>query len=559
LKIPFVTRFFESREAANALASKRVEVQEKQLEVRQELAKLQAETQLKALENLQAMASITNGSLSKELYGNTGGYMSGEWNVSFAALRRQARIAYWESDFARAVIGRMVQMVVGKGLALDYQPAWDMLPRSYSDEERQQIIRRVQTRWGVWGKSKKVHHLQESNLHQIVKRAYFSKLYDGEVFVLFRYTGSRGRNPLTIELIAPENIQRVDSNVSPGNSEEEGIEYDKRGVAVAYHVYNPDTGKSVRIAKFGSRSKRQFVYHDYRKLHEKQRRGIPLLTGNIRKITMLADIEQLEMKASAINALLAVVVTPPENEDGQAPISTGVAKKKSLNVTDPVSGETYVSNLEQAAMPEGGVIVENLPAGHDLKSFDTARPNLNTVEFLRAMKRDLCSGIGLALSVVIYDYANQYSSARGENILQWMLVEAEREHGPADLMGVIMCMWLWGEVDGEKIPLDGYGQDEESREAWCRASYRGAPLPDLDPEKSIKAHAKEIEEQIKTRQAVSTERGGGNVADNSAQLKNENDAAAVALKELMRVIKTTYSFSESETTSESTSKTIEGE
>ena len=72
----------------------------------------------------------------------------------------------------------------------------------------------------------------------------------------------------------------------------------------------------------------------------------------------------------------------------------------------------------------------------------------------------------------------------------------------------------------------------------------------------MKANKMEIDEGIKHRQSIAMQRGGGNVADNIARLKSENDALADAFREWMEVQKTTYSNSKSETVSESTSTTI---
>lgn len=541
MKIPFYSNYIQARKDANIVNRNRIELEKELISARKDAAK-----------SIMAMTTV-NRSLSDELYGNgSSGYKIGAWNLPIERMRKMARIAYWDSSFARSIIDRWVQIVVGKGLSLESQPAWGMIPGNYSQEARQKIIDIIETRFNIWGKSKNIHHLKEFNLNKLSNLAFFYYLYDGEFFAIFRYTGAgRGKNPLTIELVAPELIKRTHSEVLKGNDEENGIEYDKNGVAVAYHVLNEKTGDSVRIPKYGSRSGRQFVYHNYNKKNERQRRGVPLLAGEISEITQLADYQNLEIQAAKINALFAIWIEPPEKSDGRATIGTG-ARKKSSQIVDTETGDIYDSKIERMAMNEGGLIIDELPAGHKVNSFDTKRPNVNFETFTNPVKRNIAAGSGMALSVADYNFNNQYSASMGELIILYHKVFEYRENVAADFLNVIFRMWLWGEVDNGKINLSGFN-DEEIQDAWCNASWKGSSRPDIDPLKSMNANRLEMKEAIKTHQQVTSERGGGNYSDNVARLKIENDALADANKKLNEVEKTTFSNSKSETVSESTS------
>jgi len=548
LKIPFLSDYIDEKKRSNEIARERIQLQKDMNEARKE-----------AFKSIMSLTTVEK-SLSDELYGGNVGqqYKIGSWALPIEQMRRKSRIAYWDSSFARSIIDRWVQIVVGKGLALESQPAWGMIKGFESQESRQQIIDTIETRFNVWAKSKKVHYMQEFNLDKLVNLAFFYWLYDGEFFAIFRYTNTgRGRNPLTIELIAPENIKATSSQKDKGNGNtiSDGIEYDQRGVAVAYHVLNSKTGDSVRIPKFGARSGRQIVYHNYNKKNERQRRGVPLLSGEISEITQLADAQQLEVIATRINAMFAAWVEPPEDSDGRETISGG-ARKKTTKALDTETGDIYDSKVEKISMDHGGIIIDQLPAGHKIHSFDTKRPNVNFAEFANSVKRNIAAGAGIALSLVDYNYSQQYSSARGENIIQWYKVKEFQNHVPADFLSVIYKMWMWGEVDGGKFSLPGFN-DEEIRDAWCNANWRGHTLPDIDPKKSMDAHKMEIEEGIKHRQRVASERDGGNVSDNIDRLKKENDSLAEARRLIMEVEKTTYSNSKAETISESTSKTVD--
>lgn len=550
MRFPFVTELIRARsdaanaqKEANSIARDRIELEREHLKVRTE-----------AMKSVLAMTKIDQ-SLSAELYGNgSSQYKIGSWSLPIAQMRRMSRIAYWDSSFARSIIDRWVQIVVGKGLTLESQPAWGMIAGFFDREKRQEKIDDIETRWKVWAKSKKVHYLQEFNIARLVSQAFFYFLYDGEFFAIFRYAGTgRGRNPLTIELIAPENIKATTSEALGNNEIDEGIEYDLRGVAVAYHIFSEKTGDSMRVPKFGARSGRQFVYHNYNKKNERQRRGVPLLTGEISEITQLADYQNLEIQAAKVNALFAIWIEPPEHSDGQETIGSG-ARKKGVVGVDTQTGEQYTSKLEEMSVSDGGIIIDKLPAGHKPHSFDTKRPNVSFEKFTNPVKRNISSGAGMALSVADYNFAQQYSSARGELIVLYYKVMDYRENVAADFQDAIYGMWLWGEVDAGKLVLPGFG-DEETRDAWNQAFQRGESRPDIDPKKSMEAHKMEMAEGIKSRQQVASERDGGNASENIARLQTENDSLAAAVTNKTRIEQTNYSVSETNTVSDSTTRT----
>lgn len=555
MNIPFLSSVISARKESNALRKEELEISKQQIELNRKNIELKNE----AMKSIMAMTTIDR-TLSDELYGNSGAnYKIGAWNLPIDKMRQMSRIVYWDSGFARSIIDRFVQIIVGKGLTLESRPAWRMIKGFSSQELKKEKIEEIQTRWDIFSSSKNVHYLKEFNLNKLINLAMFYFFYDGEFHMIFRYAGTGvGRNPMTIDFVAPENVKMSTSekDVPKGNKVVDGIEY-SGGIAVAVHVLNPASGNSTRIPKYGQRSGRQLWYHNYNKKNERQRRGVPLLAGEISELTQLADYQNLELQAAKINALFAMWIEPPEGSDGRETISSG-ARKKSVQGVDPQTGETYTSKIEEMGFSTGGIIVDKLPAGHKVQSFDTKRPNINFEPFTSGIKRNIASSAGEALSLVDYNYSQQYSSARGENIVQWMKVDEIREHVPADCLSVIFYNWLWYEVEAGKIDLPGFIADEEIRDAWCKANWKGSPLPDIDPEKSMKANKMEVDEGIRTRQSVSVSRGGGDFADNVMILESENNALAQSRKNILEVEKTTYSISKTESKSESVSRSENG-
>lgn len=523
--------------------------------------KTQAMRQMKrqAQEAVTAIMSKVNKptmTLNDELYGSTSAYSSELWQKDVATTRRVSRIAHWQSPPAQTLTGRFVDLVYGTHLELQAQPFFDLIPNAPTDpEERKKIITNIERRWWLWAKSKNSDYENDKNYFKQSRLNFEKLLVDGEYFLVLRYSQSRKRNPLTVQYIKPENIMRVGSEVVQGNKEENGIEYNAKGQAVAYHVLNSDTGKSIRIPRYGVKSGRTFVIHV--KLGD-GRRGVGLLAGIITELTKISDFTALEIQAAVINALFAVWVETPiggenknlVNKRGIGGIQTTYDQRR-----QSIPFSEYEAKLNSTDFDHGGFIVQEMGEGQKLNSFDTKRPTPEFETFDNAIKRGLFAARGMSLAVANYNFNGQYAAARGELLVLWNRVRTMRFDETSDRHDEVYKMFLWGEVDGGNVPDFGYA-DEFIRDAFSNAEWTGSGRPDIDPYKSAQAHKIESREGWKTDQKISAERGGGDFDENIERKKLENDSKAAANESIIRLEKTTYS--ESTNVTESTTRTEEG-
>ena len=493
------------------------------------------------------ISSVPRGSMTSELYnsefqsaskyqGAMDLYRS-HWQGSNDHLRRLSRIAAFESPTAEAMLGGLVDIVVGGGLQLQVEPMWDLIATEVpgfsvqaNDPDYQKTWRQtVERRHRLWWQSRQPSYNGDRTGYQIDRDAFRYLLQDGEYFVVLRYSSSRRGSPLTIQFIPPENVVGG-TNPAAGNIIDNGIEYNKKGDAVAYHVLNDRTGTTTRISKYGSRSGRQYVIHNYLKTNEKQRRGVPWLSNVIHELTKLGDYEVLEIQAAVINALFAVWVQPPENEDGEPVLGAGAVKKSGATADpsgyDPAITETYVANANRLDFSTGGVMLDALPAGHKVESFDTKRPNKGFNDFFHAVKTNLAASKRQPVSIVDLVFNNSYSGARGELLVFWMTVTNWRRSHGRDFHDIVYPMWMWGEVERDRIEAPGFGYDEFIRQAYCNAEHIGNQRPDIDPYNSVRAHKLEEENGYKSGEQITVERGGGDQSENLQALRKKREEMA---------------------------------
>ena len=506
------------------------------------------EASSKALTAMMEMASTPTMSLNSELYGSKP-YSSDIWSNNTAYARRQCRIAESQSPAAQAMILQFGSMVIGPRLELQAAPVWGLIPGAPIDLEKQQkIVKNIEQRFRLWAKNKKSDYEENNNHYKRSRRNFHSLLLDGEYFEIYRYTQTRKRNPLTVQFIKPENIQRSTSIVSSGNTESEGIEYNSKGIAVAYHVYNPTTSKSTRVLKTGPKSGRTFVIHN--KLGN-GRRGVGILAGIITELTKLADFQALEIQAAVINALFAVVVETEIGGDPKPLVNKqGISGSTYTDTVDYPSASEFEAKLNSTDFAHGGSIVQGMGEGQKLKSFDTKRPTANFEQFFKATLRNLLSAKGMPYDVAMYDPEASYSAIRSNLLIFWNRVMTLRFDHSTDYEDVEYRMWMYGEVDNGNIIAPGWS-DETIQDAWCNAKWTGPQRPDIDPKKSADAAEIEVKNGWKTDSMTTAERGGGDWEENMQRKGTENKLKAKANEPLVVQDKTTYANSKSETKTES--------
>lgn len=480
------------------------------------------------------------GNIEKGIFANGGLTNNGWWGVPTSTLRRASRIAYWECSYGRAIIDRQSDVVHGSRLDLQSMPQWDIINApQYSDpESRKQWTTLTEARFRNWAKQKYVDYTGERNFYQLSWLLFFYLLRDGEYFVLLRYSPTRTRNPLSIQIIPPENV--TGGTVPPAyagtNRIIDGIEYNERDEAVAYHILNDLTGQTTRVTKTGPKSGRTFMIHRYLKDNEKQRRGTPFLSRDIPELARLADYQLLELQAAIINAIFAVWVKPPADKNGRPTISKGVAKRGTTTDTETATGADWKAKIEKMDMHHGGLIVDEMPAGHEIQSFDTKRPSAGFAAFTTEVKRNISASRSQPKAVTEYDFNSQYAAARGELLVFWMSVDRFRQNHAWDFCDEIYKMWMWGELDNGRIDAPGFAS-EEIGNAWCNSTWIGDQRPDIDPLKSVKAHIEEHVRGYKTGQQIAAERGGGDYDENLKRIAPEFLELVKAIKPYIEMTK----------------------
>lgn len=503
----------------NKIDQEKVNLQINNQKLQQEMVRTKAMN--KMIDNMNTTMQSFK-SFPSEFYttGTKQGKYSGYGSSNNRIAREKSRQAVNISPVAESTVNTISTLSVGVGLQLEAQPIWRLLEetKNWTPEQKSEWMKDSEARYKLWAKRKSSVYDESMNRYQQEQQEFHDLLIDGEYFHIYRYNSNTKLNPMTIQLIRPEDVRTpIGSKVSDNNWEEDGIEYNSKGQAAAYHIYNYSTSNTVRVPKKGARSGRIFVNHV--KLG-KNRRGTGIIANMIAELVKLGDYEMLELQAAVVNALYAVWVQTPDGSDPIPTINSGIGGNAGKASSEQITTEQWQNNRKEINYGEGGLQVDMLPGGTEIKSFDTKRPNVNFGVFMDQIKKNLYSSKNMPLSVVDKQFQNNYSASRGELILAWYEIEKYR-FNQAMTDDMIYQMWLWGEILQNKIEAPGFLTSQENREAWSGAKWIGNQRPDIDPLKSVKAHILEHNRGYKTGMQITKERDGGDHNDNLDKTKEE--------------------------------------
>lgn len=322
-------------------------------------------------------------------------------------------------------------------------------------------------------------------LSQLIARTW---LRDGEVFNQ-HMLGAAVSYPSAL----PYMLQAHEPDLVPFDLIEDtprvvhGIEVDRLGRPLAYHLYREHPGDNITRAGFDTSTVRipaaQITHLAVRK-RLGQKRGASQLAPAITRLADIGDYEESEQLAAKVAASLCAAITR-----GADFVNTTAA-------VDTASGERP---LELQA----GMIFDNLMPGERIEVLDTNRPNTSLADFRRAMLRAATAGIGVSYSTATHDYDGTYSSQRQELVEVRQRYDALRAHFQA---AFLKPMWRRF-VQATQLAnlISARGADPAT---LFDIEFTPPPSPWIDPSKEATADATSIAAGIESRHGVIRKRGG---------------------------------------------------
>ncbi len=302
-------------------------------------------------------------------------------------MRSRSRDLVRRNAWAANALDSLVANLIGTGI------------KPQSTHADAQLKEKIQALWLAWTSEADAHGLCGFyGLQALVARAMIE---GGEVLVRFRNRMERDGLvvPLQLQVLEPEHLPAsMNQDLPNGHRIRAGIEFDRIGRKVAYHLYREHPGESPMLYRSGdiSRVPASEICHIFKPLRPGQLRGEPWFAQALVKLHELDQYDDAELVRKKTAALIAGFITKPDPELGV------VGEEGKEADEDGAAPVTWTPGSMQVLLP-----------GESVTFSDPADVGGQYGEFMRIQLRAVAMGLGLTYEQLSGDLTNvSYSSIR---------------------------------------------------------------------------------------------------------------------------------------------------
>ncbi len=410
---------------------------------------------------------------------------------SLGILRRRSRKIVLNNPVAFSAVDSIVSNCIGTGI----KPQSKSTDSAFKEE--------LQELWLEWKDEADFYGVND--FYGLQALICTSILEGGECFVRFRISKPTEDLSVPLQLQALESEHLDDSKneaLSNGNVIRSGIEFDKSGKRVAYHLFPSHPGDSVVSANNDSvRIPASEILHIYKPLRIGQIRGVPWLSRVLLKLYELDQYDDAELVRKKTSALFAAFITrldPESNLMGE--------------------GEADEDGLAIAELEPG--TVQLLEPGEDIKFSEPSDVGSSYEGFMRQQLRFVAMGMGLTYEQLTGDLTQvNFSSIRAGLIEFRRRCEMLQRH----VMIFQLCRPVWKKWFQLAVLSGAIDLPEDTRKnrsvKWIPQGWEW-----VDPLKDQKAQELAVKSGFRSRSEV-VSRLGGDAEEVDREIAADNERA----------------------------------
>lgn len=445
-------------------------------------------------------------------------------------LRQRSRMLYMGAPVATSAIRTNRTNVVGNGLQL--KSTIDYVTLGMTQEQAEEWQRHTEAEFRLWASNKRNCDATGINdFYGLQQLALVSWLTSGDVLGLIKFTDREKLRPygLRIHLIEADRCRcPIDSGTFQSTASVElengghiydGVEVDKSGAIVAYHIANTYphqfTGEKtefVRIPAYGGKTGLPNVLHVMDSERPEQYRGVPYLAQVMEPLLQLRRYTEAEIMAALVQSFFTAFIKTDTDQ-------TGIPFNE---VPEP----EYDKDPNAYEMGPG--TINMLEPGEDVAFGAPTHPNTGFDAFTRA----ICEQIGAALEVpadlLLKAFNASYSASRGALLEAWKAFRMRRTWLTNDFCRPVYEVWMTEAVALGRIHAPGFFTDPLMRQAYLESEWIGPSAGQLDPTKEVAAAVTAIDNGLSTREAEAIKLNGSKYSANVAALLSENEKLRAA-------------------------------
>lgn len=448
-------------------------------------------------------------------------------------LRTRSRTLAMSGGLALSSLKTNRTNVIGCGLILKSHIDREVL--GLSEEDAIEWQKHTEREFALWAENK--NHCDALGLNDYYKMqqlAFYSALMSGDNGTIMQRNEATVTNmlpySLRLNIIEADRISTPNSfvvsgiirnsdgvNSSNGNKIYDGIEVDKQGKVVAYHISNNYPGELTsepttwtRVEAIGKETGLPNIIFNMQDIDRPgQYRGLPLVAPVIEQILQIRRYTDSELMAAVVESLFTAFVKTEARTD-EVP----------FNEVDQGEAPLHNKDENDYEMGPGNVLMMN--PGEDVTFADPKRPAGGFPAFVEAVAVQIGAALEIPKEMLLKQFNSSYSASRAALLEFWKLVKMRREWFVSDWCRPIYEIWMYEAVARGRIKAPGFFNDPIIRMAWLGADFIGPAQGMLDPTKEITAEEMMCENGFSTRSDSAIKLNGSEFIKNADTLKFEN-------------------------------------
>ena len=445
-------------------------------------------------------------------------------------LRQRSRMLYMAAPIATSAVKTNRTNVVGVGLRLKSRIDREIL--GLSPEQAEEWQKTAEREFNLWAKDKRACDATGmNNFYGLQQLALVSWLLSGDCIGLIKQYPATRLLPysLRIHLIESDRIATpggygsempvtytTGKNPETGNTIYDGVEVDKNGMVVAYHVRSNypfelgvPTTTWARVLAYQEHTGLPNVLHVIDTERPDQYRGVSYLAQVIEPLLQMRRYTESELMAAVIESFFTAFIK-----------TTAPTDENPFNQTDLVPpGEMRREN--DYSMGPGQVNI--MEPGEDVEFANPTHPNSNFDKFTAAVSAQVGAALEIPADLLLKQFNSSYSASRAALLEAWKAFKMRREWLADDFCRPCYEVWMSEAVARGRIYAPGFFDNPVIRAAYLGSEWLGPSQGQLDPVKEITAEILACGEGFSTHEQSTIRLNGGQWDANVEQLQRENE------------------------------------
>lgn len=444
-------------------------------------------------------------------------------------LRQRSRMLYMAAPIATAALKRQRTNVVGNGLRLKSTINRETLGMTPKQAEVWQ--KQVEAEFALWAERKNACDATGVNdFYGMQQLLMLSWPMSGDAFALVKHYPTSRLLPYSLRLHILE-ADRVRTPTADGgigfltttgkapngNTIYDGVEVNRNGQIVAYHVASTYPYQSTivptewaRVEAYGRRTGLPNILHIMDSERPEQYRGVPYLAQVMEPLLQTRRYTEAELMAALVQSFFTAFIK-----------TEGGSNEMPFNEVGGDGVEEVSKDPNEYEMGPG--TINMLDVGEDVAFGSPTHPNTGFDVFMRAMCEQIGAALEIPADLLIMSFNSSYSASRAALLEAWKAFRMRRAWLTKDFCRPVYELWLTEAVARGRIIAPGFLTDPLIRQAYLQSEWIGPSQGQLDPTKEVQAAVTAIDNGLTTREAEAIKLNGSEYAANVDKLILENE------------------------------------